>query len=234
VESGPVEIVGVTKYYHFGGQRVAMRQGDVVYYLHGDHLGSVSLTTDSAGTVVAERRYLPYGQVRWSSRAAMTDFGFTGQRNDSFGLMDYKARYYDPFLGRFISADTVVPELGNPQNFNRFAYVLGNPVKYVDPDGRTVRSALSLIREHRVGIKSIAAQYDLNPVLLAGVVFAENRNDYNWIRGQDWSSFLTLSLVGGPEVKNLVSPLVKDNPSIGITEVSVAVAAMMDNPNLVP
>jgi hypothetical protein len=65
VESGPVEIVSVTKYYYFGGQRVAMRQGDVVYYLSGDHLGSVSLTTDSAGMVVAERRYLPYGQVRW-------------------------------------------------------------------------------------------------------------------------------------------------------------------------
>jgi RHS repeat-associated protein len=109
VESGPVEIVGVTKYYHFGGQRVAMRQGDVVYYLHGDHLGSVSLTTDSAGRVVAERRYLPYGQERWSSRAAVTDFGFTGQRNEvSFGLMDYQARYYSPYLGWFISADTIV------------------------------------------------------------------------------------------------------------------------------
>ena len=146
----------------------------------------------------------------------------------------YNARYYDPALGRFISADTVVPSPGNPQSLNRYSYCLGNPVRYTDPDGHTLRSALDLIREYREDINSIAEQYNLDPVLLAGVVFAENRNDYNWIRGQDWSSIFTLRLFGGPEVKNLISPFVKDNPSIGITEMSVAVAAMMDNPGLVP
>jgi hypothetical protein len=74
----------------------------------------------------------------------------------------------------------------------------------------------------------------LEPILLAGVVFAENRNDYNWIRGQDWSSIFTLRICGGPEIKNLVGPWVKANVSFGITEVSVAVAAMMDEPDLVP
>jgi hypothetical protein len=66
VETGPVLVSGaaVKKYYHFGGQRIALRQGSEVYYLSGDHLGSVSLTTDSAGNVEAESRYLPYGQVR--------------------------------------------------------------------------------------------------------------------------------------------------------------------------
>ncbi|MEW5956655.1 MAG: fibronectin type III domain-containing protein [Chloroflexota bacterium] len=63
VEGGPVTIASVTKYYHFGDQRVAMRQGDEVYYLHGDHLGSVSLTTDSDGAVVSEGCYLPYGEA---------------------------------------------------------------------------------------------------------------------------------------------------------------------------
>ncbi|MEW5959022.1 MAG: hypothetical protein AB1801_14920 [Chloroflexota bacterium] len=71
VQAGPVAIASVTRYYHHGdqrarpeqGRRVAMRQGDAVYYLHGDHLGSVSLTTDSQGTVVSEGRYLPYGEA---------------------------------------------------------------------------------------------------------------------------------------------------------------------------
>jgi RHS repeat-associated protein len=49
--------------------------------------------------------------------------------------MDYNARYYSLFLGRFISPDTVVPEPGNPQNFNRYSYVLNNLAKFTDSSG---------------------------------------------------------------------------------------------------
>ncbi|WP_236075439.1 RHS repeat-associated core domain-containing protein, partial [Mariprofundus sp. EBB-1] len=45
------------------------------------------------------------------------------------------ARLYDPVLGRFISADTVVPDAGNMQAFNRYSYVDNNPLKYTDPSG---------------------------------------------------------------------------------------------------
>jgi len=49
--------------------------------------------------------------------------------------MYYNARTYDPPLGRFISADAIVPEPGNPQSLNRYAYVKNNPLRYVDPSG---------------------------------------------------------------------------------------------------
>jgi len=49
--------------------------------------------------------------------------------------MHYGARYYSPGLGRWISADTVVPEPGNPQALNRYAYVYNNPLRYTDPSG---------------------------------------------------------------------------------------------------
>jgi len=49
--------------------------------------------------------------------------------------MDYRARWYDPKLGRFIQADTLVPGAGHPQALNRYAYVTNNPVKYTDPTG---------------------------------------------------------------------------------------------------
>jgi hypothetical protein len=52
--------------------------------------------------------------------------------------MYYRARYYHPALGRFVSADTIVPEPGNPQSLNRYAYVLNNPLRYVDPSGHAV------------------------------------------------------------------------------------------------
>lgn len=65
-----------------------------------------------------------------------TDFTYTGQKMDvSDGLMYYGARYYDAQLGRFISADTIVPSAANPQNLNRYSYVLNNPLRYRDPSG---------------------------------------------------------------------------------------------------
>jgi RHS repeat-associated protein len=61
---------------------------------------------------------------------------FTGQRQESgFGLYDYGARYYDPLIGRFVSADSVVPGAGNPQALNRYSYTYNNPLRYVDPSG---------------------------------------------------------------------------------------------------
>ncbi len=86
---------------------------------------------------MAETRYLPYGEERWTAGGAQpTDFTFTGQRAErGFGLMDYRARYYDPRLGRFICADSIAPEPGNPQALNRYAYAYNNPLKYNDPTG---------------------------------------------------------------------------------------------------
>jgi hypothetical protein len=49
--------------------------------------------------------------------------------------MFYQARYYDPLTARFISADTIVPDPGNPQDFNRYTYVRNNPLGYTDPTG---------------------------------------------------------------------------------------------------
>ncbi len=62
-----------------------------------------------------------------------------GQRWDSgLGLYDYRARYYHPGLGRFISADTIVPDPASPQLLNRYAYVTNNPLRYTDPSGHCI------------------------------------------------------------------------------------------------
>jgi RHS repeat-associated protein len=126
-------------YYYAGAQLMAMRvltgtTGNTLYYLHSDHLGSTSVTTSITGTVLARQSYTPYGSVR-SGGGLPTDIGFTGQRAESSGLMYFRARYYSGVLGRFISADSIVPGAGNPQNLNRYAYVNNNPLKYIDPSG---------------------------------------------------------------------------------------------------
>jgi RHS repeat-associated protein len=82
-------------------------------FIHADHLGSTSLTIDISGTLVAETRYLPYGEERWITGTLVTDFTFTGQRAErGFGLLDYNARYYDPGLERFISAECAASPQG--------------------------------------------------------------------------------------------------------------------------
>ena len=76
-----------------------------------------------------------FGFCRKSTGNLNTDKLFTGQRLDQTGLYFYNARYYDAEIGRFISADSIVPDWTNPQSLNRYSYCLNNPLRYVDPSG---------------------------------------------------------------------------------------------------
>jgi RHS repeat-associated protein len=98
-------------------------------YLYSDHLSSVSIATDSTGGVVSYQKFDPWGKVR-EGGIGETTLNYTGQKLDGTGLLFYNARYYDPNLGKFVSADTIVPNPANPQTFNRYAYVYNNPLRY--------------------------------------------------------------------------------------------------------
>jgi RHS repeat-associated protein len=116
--------------------RLAIREGDELKYMHQDHLNSTSVMTDDSGDSLGAIKYLPFGETR--SGSVPTDKKFTGQELDGTALYYYGARYYDPKIGRFISADTIVPDPANPQSFNRYSYCLNNPLKYIDPSGHVV------------------------------------------------------------------------------------------------
>ena len=148
VFGAPTPPQSVSKYYFLGKQQVAMRKNDTLTYLHGDQLGSASLATDAMGMTLSQQRYLPYGGLRWAQSGSVfpTDWQYTDQQRQNTHLTgigiveyyDYRARMYDPKIGRFISPDSVVPDEKNPQSLNRYAYTLGNPVKFMDPDGHDV------------------------------------------------------------------------------------------------
>ena len=128
-----------TLYLYLGEQLVAYEVDDSLRYLHRDHLGSTAVVTDANGDVVFERTYDAWGNVRTASGTADTDRLYTSQRFDAAtGLYYYNARYYDPMIGRFISPDTIVPDAGDPQAWNRYSYVLNNPPTFTDPSGHCI------------------------------------------------------------------------------------------------
>jgi RHS repeat-associated protein len=129
-----------------GGKRLA--DGDIrTRYQYGNHLGSTSLELDDAGEFVSYQEYYPYGTVSYIEGDVSSEYRFTGKERDELtGLYYYGARYYASWLGRWISADPSGPVDG----LNLFAYVRGNPVTLVDPDGRESRSGwVNPVRDRR-------------------------------------------------------------------------------------
>jgi len=160
----------------------------VVYFLHGDHLGSTVLTTDGEGRRVGEVRYAPYGATRWAWGSPSTAYRYTGQRwEGGVGLYDYRARWYEPTLGRFVQPDSIVPEPGKLQALNRYTYVKNNPTGFVDPTGhyaalengdhrfwpRDFEGLLSLSQGTEDLVRLYASTYGVPWQVVAGVLMSE-------------------------------------------------------------
>ena len=111
-----------------------------LFYVATDHLGSVASTFNSAGQRQGSPRlYYPFGEERAGTDPAGTERGYTGhQENDYIKLIYMGARFYLPSAGRFLTADTIVPNHMNPQSFNRYSYVNNNPINYNDPSGHCI------------------------------------------------------------------------------------------------
>ncbi len=117
--------------------------GTALHWIHSDYLGGVAVVSDIQGKPIRSLYYGVWGEVRrndWlgTSVAHRPNPGrtFTGQtRVYDTGLMDYGARIYAPALGRFVQPDTVIPNLFDPQDLNRFAYVRNDPANLIDPTG---------------------------------------------------------------------------------------------------
>ena len=105
------------------------------YYYHQDHLGSSNVISDQDGNQAQLLEYTPYGLTNRAEGDYNTNYRFTGKLFDNTDLYYYGARYYDPELGRFITADSIIQSPYDPQSFNRYAYARNNPVKYIDPTG---------------------------------------------------------------------------------------------------
>ena len=116
---------------------------DAVHYVYKDHLGSWTAITDASGNVEERRSFDAWGNLRnpstWDCSVKIRtsfDRGFTGHEHLwSFGLINMNGRMYDPVMSSFLSPDNCMQDPTTQQGFNRYAYCMYNPLKYVDPTG---------------------------------------------------------------------------------------------------
>lgn len=125
----------VAKYAQGAGidEPLSMWRDRTMAYYSADGLGTVTSLEDAAGTVVAAYTYDSFGNLTSQEPQLINPFRYTGREWDQeTNLYYYRARYYDPSIGRFISEDPIRLASGTT---NFYAYVGNDPIDYVDPFG---------------------------------------------------------------------------------------------------
>ncbi|HEU4496925.1 MAG TPA: RHS repeat-associated core domain-containing protein, partial [Flavobacterium sp.] len=144
-------------------------------YLHRDYQGTILAITDQAANIVEKRLFDAWGNIakvqdgQGNDLAGLTilDRGYTGHEHlQSVGLVHMNGRLYDARLRRFLQADNFVQEPHNTQNYNRYGYVLNNPLKYTDPSGEEFTMLAAVLIGAAIG----AASYTIT-ALTADVPF---------------------------------------------------------------
>ncbi len=176
---------------------------DKFYYLHRDYLGSILAIIDNNGNIVEQRHFGAWGEVdkyrsgnseiAFNHDTTLLNRGYTGHEYFmDVGLIHMNGRMYDAKLGRFISPDNFVQEPFNTQNFNRFGYVLNNPLSYVDPSGeifkwlwkKIIKPVLKTVVDVVVTVVAIPVSFALN-VLATTISYAHGL--YQGIFENNWT-----------------------------------------------
>jgi len=109
-------------------------------HIHADALGTVLSASSAAGVELASYEYDAFGALRTASGGFENDLAFTGRARDTSGLLYYRARFYDPALGRFLNPDPIRFEGG----INFYAYAGNNPTTLTDPTGEVIPLAVAI------------------------------------------------------------------------------------------
>lgn len=119
-----------------------------VKYVYKDHLGSWLKVTNDEGAIVARQNFDAWGRRRepdtWlygnTTQPVWLIRGYTAHEHlDRFDIIHMNGRLYDPVMGRMFQADNFVQNPYFSQSYNRYSYVLNNPLKYTDPSGELTK-----------------------------------------------------------------------------------------------
>ncbi len=118
------------------------------HYLHRDYLGSILAITDENATIKEQRQFGAWGEVDKFRKdnseiefdhTSLLNRGYTGHEHFfEVGLIHMNGRMYDAKMKRFLAPDNYIQDPYNTQNYNRYSYVLNNPLKYTDPSGEFI------------------------------------------------------------------------------------------------
>lgn len=104
-------------------------------FLHRDYLGSILAISDEGGSLLEERHFDAWGNLGYGSMVLL-ERGYTGHEHFvEVGIIHMNGRLYDPVLRRFLNPDANIQDRFNTQNYNKYGYVLNNPLLYNDPSG---------------------------------------------------------------------------------------------------
>ena len=149
-----------------------------VHYLHDDRLGSVAAITKESGGMAEARAYDPFGTLREAADpsipippSSLESVGFTEREPDpEVGLINMLGRLYDSKIGRFTTADPLINPPNTSQGYNRYSYVLNNPLRWTDPSGlQCVELCFSIAGTGPVTLPSEWEPYTPSPPLLTGL-----------------------------------------------------------------
>ena len=151
--------VGITTYL-YAGNRLLAEDGEEYLTYHFNNVGSTTAVTDKSGNIKYRYAYSVYGELLKGNYGEVL-FLYNGQygvQSDDSGLYYMRARYYNAAIKRFINQDTVTGSIESSQSLNRYAYVEGNPVSYLDPFGLCPRKDIyDLIHRITDGIDLVCA-----------------------------------------------------------------------------
>ena len=129
---------GITTKYVYGHGLIGEEKCGKFKTYHFDYRGSTVAITNINGDITDTFKYDTYGKLISRTGSSFVIFGYNGRDGvitDKNGLYYMRARYYSPEMRRFINADILHGEISDSTSLNRYAYVNGNPVSYVDPFG---------------------------------------------------------------------------------------------------
>jgi RHS repeat-associated protein len=116
------------------------------FFYHSDGLGSITDLTNNTGAIAQSYLYDSFGQIITVTSGLENPYTYTGRELDNeSGLYFYRARYYDPTVGRFLQEDPIKGFLFLPKSQNNYAYTLNNPINFIDPLGESAIDCIALV-----------------------------------------------------------------------------------------
>ena len=197
---------GITTKYVYGLGLIGEEKCGEFKTYHFDYRGSTVAITDECGNITDTFKYDTYGKLISRTGNSFVILGYNGRDGvvtDRNGLLYMRARYYSPDMRRFINADILHGEISDSTSLNRYSYVNGNPVSFVDPFGLSAERGNSEF--------TVVWRSDINGIGLTknGEIFAGNNVKESDIELLIKIATMTANGVSNKEILSIVNAYVK-------------------------